>query len=95
MTTTAEPGDRLAALGNQVEDILLRLQSLLDELPTDTETGTAPDPTEVRRVNGAPEGLIALVESHVMYEERKLVSALDELDTPLPDDLTLSELTGR
>ncbi|MER5710547.1 hemerythrin domain-containing protein [Streptomyces sp. NPDC002122] len=87
--------DELARDHEQVEEILLRLQSLLDELPADTETGTAPDPAEARRVKGELEGLIALVESHFTYEEKKLVSALNELDTPLPDDFTLSDLTGR
>ncbi|MFI9210391.1 hemerythrin domain-containing protein [Streptomyces sp. NPDC053253] len=87
--------DELARDHEQVEEILLRLQGLLDELPADTETGTAPDPAEVRRVKGELEGLIALVESHFTYEEKKLVSALNELDTPLPDDFTLSDLTGR
>ncbi|RSS58565.1 hemerythrin domain-containing protein [Streptomyces sp. WAC01280] len=87
--------DELARDHEQVEEILLRLQSLLDALPADTENGTAPDPAEARRVKGELEGLIALVESHFTYEEKKLVSALNELDTPLPDDFRLSDLTGR
>ncbi|MFI9747690.1 hemerythrin domain-containing protein [Streptomyces sp. NPDC052494] len=87
--------DELARDHEQVEEILLRLQSLLDELPADMENVTAPDPAEVRRVKGELEGLIALVESHFTYEEKKLVSALNELGTPLPDDFTLSDLTGR
>ncbi|MEU7511205.1 hemerythrin domain-containing protein [Streptomyces sp. NPDC042898] len=87
--------DELARDHEQVEEILLRFQSLLDELPADMENVTAPDPAEARRVKGELEGLIALVESHFTYEEKKLVSALNELDTPLPDDFTLSDLTGR
>ncbi|WP_405861495.1 hypothetical protein OG361_39420 [Streptomyces sp. NBC_00090] len=80
-----------------MEEILLRLQGLLDELPStgDAGPGSDPDPAEVRRVRGELDGLIALVESHFTYEEKKLVTALNELGTPLPDDFTLSDLTGR
>ncbi|MCX5395152.1 hemerythrin domain-containing protein [Streptomyces sp. NBC_00094] len=88
--------DELARDHEQVEEILLRLQGLLDGLPTgDAESGAARDPAEVRRVRGELDGLIALVESHFTYEEKKLVAALNELGTPLPDDFRLSDLTGR
>ncbi|MGW6396090.1 hemerythrin domain-containing protein [Streptomyces sp. NPDC055103] len=87
--------DELARDHEQVEEVLSRLQGLLDGLPTDTESGAAQDPAEVRRVRGELDGLIALVESHFTYEEKKLVAALNELGTPLPDDFTLSDLTGR
>lgn len=87
--------DELARDHEQVEAILTELQGLLDGLPADTGAGTAPDPAEVRRVRGQLDGLIALVESHFTYEEKKLVTALNELGTPLPDDFTLSDLTGR
>lgn len=87
--------DELARDHEQVEAILTELQGLLDGLPADTGGGTAPDPAEVRRVRGQLDGLIALVESHFTYEEKKLVTALNELGTPLPDDFTLSDLTGR
>ena len=87
--------DELARDHEQVEAILTELQGLLDGLPADPGAGTAPDPAEVRRVRGQLDGLIALVESHFTYEEKKLVTALNELGTPLPDDFTLSDLTGR
>ncbi|MEU5216728.1 hemerythrin domain-containing protein [Streptomyces sp. NPDC020807] len=83
----------LARDHEQVEEILRRLQELLDALPG-TEAGTEPDPAEVRRVRGELDGLVALVESHFTYEEKKLVTALNELGTPLPDDFRLADLTG-
>ncbi|MFB7512547.1 hemerythrin domain-containing protein [Streptomyces sp. NPDC056144] len=79
----------LARDHEQVEELLRRLQELLDTLP-----GADPDPAEVRRVRGELDGLIALVESHFTYEEKKLVTALNELGTPLPDDFRLTDLTG-
>lgn len=85
--------DELARDHVQVEEILVRLQELLDTLPA--ERATDPDPAEMRRVRGELDGLIALVESHFTYEEKKLVTALNELGTPLPDDFTLADLTGR
>ncbi|MDV5142939.1 hemerythrin domain-containing protein [Streptomyces sp. SBC-4] len=87
--------DELARDHEQIEVLLTRLQDLLDGLPTDTGAGAGPDPTEARRVCGELDGLIALVESHFTYEEKKLVTALNELGTPLPDDFRLSDLTGR
>ncbi|NML51910.1 hemerythrin domain-containing protein [Streptomyces sp. R302] len=61
--------DELAHDHLQVEELLVRLQTLLD-------------------------GLIALVESHFTYEEKKLVAALNGLSPPLPDDFALRDLTG-
>ncbi|MEV7565570.1 hemerythrin domain-containing protein [Streptomyces tanashiensis] len=97
--------DELARDHVQVEEILVRLQSLLDALPAqdalpaeDTlpaERMSDLDPAEVRRVRGELDGLVALVESHFTYEEKKLVTALDELGTPLPDGFALRDLTGR
>ncbi|MFI1653535.1 hemerythrin domain-containing protein [Streptomyces sp. NPDC020472] len=84
--------DELARDHVQVEEILVRLQDLLDTLPA--EPTSAADPTEARRVRGELDGLVALVESHFTYEEKKLVTALAELDTPLPDDFALRDLTG-
>ncbi|MFF9853536.1 hemerythrin domain-containing protein [Streptomyces litmocidini] len=85
--------DELARDHVQVEEILVRLQDLLDALPS--EPRTEPDPTEARRVRGELDGLVALVESHFTYEEKKLVAALDELGTPLPEEFALRDLTGR
>ncbi|MEU0405128.1 hemerythrin domain-containing protein [Streptomyces sp. NPDC006197] len=85
--------DELARDHVQVEEILVRLQNLLDALPSEPRTEL--DPPEARRVRGELDGLMALVESHFTYEEKKLVAALDGLGTPLPDDFALRDLTGR
>ncbi|CAM5666299.1 hypothetical protein GCM10010222_16630 [Streptomyces tanashiensis] len=85
--------DELARDHAQVEEILVSLQALLDTLPA--EPMSDPDPAEVRRVRGELDGLVALVESHFTYEEKKLVKALNELGTPLPVDFALRDLTGR
>ncbi|MFF7777625.1 hemerythrin domain-containing protein [Streptomyces tanashiensis] len=91
--------DELARDHVQVEEILVRLQRLLDTLPAEdalpAERMSDLDPAEVRRVRGELDGLVALVESHFTYEEKKLVTALDELGTPLPDGFALRDLTGR
>jgi len=85
--------DELARDHVQVEEILVRLQALLDGLPAapDAPLGTE----EARRVRGELDGLIALVESHFTYEEKKLVAALNGLAVPLPEDFALRDLTGR
>ncbi|MFD8010982.1 hemerythrin domain-containing protein [Streptomyces sp. NPDC059762] len=84
--------DELAHDHVQVEEILVRLQTLLDELPAGPAGEPAPD--EARRVSGELDGLIALVESHFTYEEKKLVAALNGLAVPLSDDFALRDLTG-
>lgn len=81
--------DELAHDHVQVEEILVRLQTLLDDLPAEPL-----GPEEARRVSGELDGLIALVESHFTYEEKKLVAALNGLSVPLSDDFALRDLTG-
>ncbi|GGO09577.1 hypothetical protein GCM10010116_19320 [Microbispora rosea subsp. aerata] len=56
-----------------VEDCLQRLQALADRL------GPAADPVEVRR---ELDTLGALIETHFLYEEKRIVSALNALDSP-------------
>ncbi|MFI1809353.1 hemerythrin domain-containing protein [Streptomyces sp. NPDC020422] len=77
----------------QVTEILRAVQKLVDGLGT----GPEPDPAEVRRISGELDGLVALVESHFTYEERKLVTALNGLEGRLPEgfaDFALRDLTG-
>ncbi|WP_051716847.1 hemerythrin domain-containing protein [Streptomyces sp. NRRL F-5727] len=84
--------DELAHDHVQVEEVLIRLQTLLDELPTGRDGTLGPE--ETRWVSGELDGLIALVESHFTYEEKKLVAALNGLGVPLSDDFALRDLTG-
>ncbi|MFE1346824.1 hemerythrin domain-containing protein [Streptomyces sp. NPDC058757] len=85
--------DELAHDHVQVEETLVRLQALLDGLPAASAAPLGPE--EARRVSGELDGLIALVESHFTYEEKKLVGALNALSVPLPEDFALRDLTGR
>ncbi|GAA4219673.1 hemerythrin-like domain-containing protein [Streptosporangium album] len=59
-----------------VTDILRRLEELLGGL----EAG--PDPAEAQRVRAELDGLAALLESHFVYEEKRLVSVLNSLSAP-------------
>ncbi|MFC8080563.1 hemerythrin domain-containing protein [Streptomyces sp. NPDC057307] len=81
--------EQLARDHHMVTAVLGRLQDLLDGI------GPAPDAAEARRVRGELDGLVALVESHFTYEEKKLVAALNALNTPLSDDFTLRGAPGR
>ncbi|MET7328343.1 hemerythrin domain-containing protein [Nonomuraea sp. NPDC005650] len=56
-----------------VEDSLRRLQSLLDD------PGRDRDPVRVR---GELDTLAALMETHFVYEEKRIVAALNALDAP-------------
>lgn len=56
-----------------VEDSLGRLQALLDGLDDD------PDPVQVRT---ELDSLAALMETHFVYEEKRIVAALNALNTP-------------
>ncbi|RCG32415.1 hemerythrin domain-containing protein [Sphaerisporangium album] len=68
-----------------VEDILRRLQELLDGLGA----GGGADPAaEARRVLGELDGLAAILESHFVYEERRIVDALNALRVPSWDAST-------
>ncbi|MBT2227016.1 hemerythrin domain-containing protein [Nonomuraea sp. NEAU-A123] len=63
--------DELARDHRQVADIMRALQELLGDLDADPE-----------RVRAELDGLAALLESHFVYEEKRLVSALNALDAP-------------
>lgn len=77
--------EQLAHDHHMVTGMLGRLQDLVDGIRP------APSPAEARSVRGELDGLVALVESHFTYEEKKLVDALNALGTPLPDDFALRE----
>lgn len=62
-----------------VAGILRELEELLGGLVTD------PDPAEAQRVRAELDGLAALLESHFVYEEKRLVAALDSLSAPNSD----------
>jgi Hemerythrin HHE cation binding domain len=51
----------------------------LDELLGGLDAGSGRDPREARRVRAELDGLAALLESHFVYEERRIVPALDSL----------------
>jgi iron-sulfur cluster repair protein YtfE (RIC family) len=57
----------------QVAEILDRITELVREL------NAQPDPAEVARVRTELDGLAALLENHLNYEEKKLVPILDAL----------------
>jgi hemerythrin-like domain-containing protein len=61
---------------HMVAGILRRLEELLGGL------GPDPDPAEAQRVRAELDGLAALLESHFVYEEKRLVSALNSLSAP-------------
>ncbi|MFA7761433.1 hemerythrin domain-containing protein [Streptomyces sp. NPDC048723] len=56
-----------------VDDSLQRLETLVGELDRDS------DPTEFRR---ELDSLAALIETHFVYEEKRIVAALNALDVP-------------
>jgi hemerythrin-like domain-containing protein len=57
----------------QVTEILDQITELVREL------GAEPDPAEVARMRTELDGLAALLENHLSYEEKKLVPILDAL----------------
>ncbi|WP_326557116.1 hemerythrin domain-containing protein [Micromonospora sp. NBC_01796] len=61
---------------NRIDWILGSLQRLLGDLPTD------PDPATATRVREELEGLAAIMETHFIYEEKKLISVLNSMDVP-------------
>lgn len=62
-----------------VDELLHKLEELLGGLGPDR------DPAAARRVRGELDGLVALLESHFRYDERRLVGALNSLSAPGPD----------
>ncbi|MEV8630583.1 hemerythrin domain-containing protein [Streptosporangium sp. NPDC051023] len=73
-----------------VAGILRSLEDLLGGLGAEAE----PDPGEARRVRAELDGLTALLESHFVYEEKKIVAALNALGAPGPDAPTSGSLPG-
>lgn len=61
-----------------VAGILRRLEELLGGLGEKAD----PDPAEAQRVRSELDGLAALLESHFVYEEKRIVSALNSLSAP-------------
>jgi hemerythrin-like domain-containing protein len=61
---------------NRIDWILQNLQKLLEDLPAE------PDPTTAARVRAELEGLSAIMETHFIYEEKKLISVLNSMDVP-------------
>jgi hemerythrin-like domain-containing protein len=61
---------------NRIDWILGNLENLLGSLPTD------PDPATAARVREELEGLSAIMETHFIYEEKKLISVLNSMDLP-------------
>jgi hemerythrin-like domain-containing protein len=64
---------------NRIDWILGNLEKLLGELPAD------PDPATAARVRAELEGLSAIMETHFIYEEKKLLSVLNSMDVPRAD----------
>jgi iron-sulfur cluster repair protein YtfE (RIC family) len=61
---------------NRIDWILGALEKLLSNLPTD------PDPATAAHVRAELEGLSAIMETHFVYEEKKLISVLNSMDLP-------------
>ncbi|MEW9528289.1 hemerythrin domain-containing protein [Microbispora sp. NPDC049125] len=59
-----------------VAETMARLEELVGGLGPDTDSGRARD------VRGELDGLAAVLESHFVYEERRIVSALNALSVP-------------
>lgn len=66
----------LTADHNRIDWVLGSLDRLLGDLPAD------PDPATAARVRAELEGLSAIMETHFIYEEKKLVSVLNSMDRP-------------
>jgi hemerythrin-like domain-containing protein len=65
---------QLASDHQVVASILHRIEELLG--------GLGPGPSEARRVRAELDGLAALLESHFVYEEKRLAAALNSLTVP-------------
>jgi hemerythrin-like domain-containing protein len=62
--------------------VVAEIMRKVDELLTGL-TGI-PDPAQASRVRAELDGLAALLESHFVYEEKRLVAALNSISTALP-----------
>ncbi|MEU4426741.1 hemerythrin domain-containing protein [Actinoplanes sp. NPDC024001] len=61
---------------NQIEWLLGNLRKLLDGLPEQ------PDPAAQTRVRAELDALSAVMQTHFIYEEKKLISVLNGMDVP-------------
>lgn len=61
---------------NRLDWILGNLQKLLSDLPEE------PDPATAAHVRAELEGLSAIMETHFIYEEKKIISVLNEMKVP-------------
>ena len=68
-----------------IAGILHRLDQLLGGIPEE------PDAAEARRVRSELDGLAAILESHFVFEERRITAALNELP---PETGTVQSLLG-
>jgi hemerythrin-like domain-containing protein len=69
-----------------VADILRRIEELLGGL------GTGEGALPAQEVRKELDGLAALLESHFVYEEKKIVTALNGLSAPLPGGVVLQDV---
>ncbi|WP_285610500.1 hemerythrin domain-containing protein [Actinokineospora globicatena] len=68
-----------------VSSIVLSLEQLINDI------SDSPDEAEARRVRGELDGLTAILESHFIFEEGRIVKALNELTA---EDGTTESLLG-
>ncbi|MEV0700101.1 hemerythrin domain-containing protein [Saccharopolyspora sp. NPDC050389] len=61
---------------NRIDWILGNLEKLLGNLPA------TPDPAAAANVRAELEGLSAIMETHFIYEEKKLISVLNSMNVP-------------
>ncbi|MDH2426010.1 hemerythrin domain-containing protein [Sphaerisporangium sp. TRM90804] len=66
----------LRADHNQLDWLLGRLRGLLDSLPE------RPDPATAAKVREEVTALSAIMQTHFIYEEKKLISVLNSMDVP-------------
>jgi hemerythrin-like domain-containing protein len=75
--------DRHAELGPVIEELMRdhrQVAEILDQITELVrELGARPDPAEFGRMRTELDGLAALLENHLNYEEKKLVPILDAL----------------
>ncbi|MEU0375133.1 hemerythrin domain-containing protein [Streptomyces sp. NPDC006283] len=69
-----------------VADILRRIEELLGGLGDDE------GPLPAQDVRNELDGLAALLESHFVYEEKKIVAALNDLGAPLPGGIVIQDV---
>ncbi|MFD3664990.1 hemerythrin domain-containing protein [Streptomyces sp. NPDC058659] len=105
MTTASEPADRLAAFGNQLVDVHIRLREELARLREDVDSFLSGDGDRPRNLRAHCLAFCTALTRHHTAEDQgvfpvlaetypALRPVLDALGAPVPDDFTLSDLTG-